>query len=656
MTHHGKVQLPDFHVCAFAQLGQPRRHQFFNIALNKDVASCYLHRTLLLESQARAITTNVLTCYNLRTMEALTSIVYPQASLPKLSMYNQLCRRDSQSSSKTDDSGYNSNLDPLSPLEINWLEQDVLAAPLSCVPGILVNNNSTAWKIYSSSCGPQSAHRHSITCNPSLIVQSRITPQFQPSVAAALETAIKPSHRQALDCQTSPQGEDIEKWIGDNLPARRPDKRVLSITSLSSTSSCDMYTNTDVSDDEEHDRELVPAQRQTSTSKIIELIMRKVEVSLRQAAYNQYTGSSSAHSRARAAPSSGQNSRKTSVSTVSKRKFRQEGSPPPEDDDEDGPNKRRRGSGTSIDGSETGARFACPYYKHDPDGYRNRRTCPGPGWATVHRMKEHLYRSHSQPIVCPICYATFKSDKEQSNHVRLQACQRSSPQTIEGIDRETMWTLRKRTTALRLEEDKWRDVYLVLFPNVPVADIPSPFYDCGSPSETSRRFRRDLLRRVQEELLIEAGNVPNPVEQGLLQRVAGIIRRCEDELLNQAQSLSIHSLNTERRASGSSTSSSYQATPPAHVPTSSGHELSFSAPQMYSENRHGYVPVINDMTQYLPKHAEPVTSFGHAGWDAQSCSGFSLGINWEEVFPFGDEMLYRNSKKPGPLFSASVWT
>lgn len=275
----------------------------------------------------------------------------------------------------------------------------------------------------------------------------------------------------------SGQDEDIEKWIQDNLPSRqRPEERVLSITSLSSTSSCEMYTNTDMSDDEQElEHENMQAAQPKSTLQIIELIMRKVELKLRDVACRECTGNSTSNSRSGASSISYQGNRKSSQSSGNKRKTRTEGSPPPDDDDDYGPNKRRRGSAaTTADSSDSGVRFACPFYKHDPDKYRNRRTCPGPGWPTVHRMKEHLYRSHAQPIFCPICYETCKSDKELLNHVRLQQCQRSAPQQIEGIDRETIYTLRKRTTALRLEDDKWRDVYHVLFPNVPTADIPSP--------------------------------------------------------------------------------------------------------------------------------------------------------------------------------------
>jgi hypothetical protein len=354
---------------------------------------------------------------------------------------------------------------------------DIPFAPLPCVPNVLVHTRTALWKRYTELDRPAASARTCITSNPALAVRNQHHPRTKP-----FQTASNCVSQGALECKLASQDEEIERWIKENLPPRsQPKERVSSIVSLSSTSSCDMYSNTDLSD-EEHvvGHGDMNGYSQKSALKIIELIIRKVELNLRHAAWKQSTGGSTSYARAEATHSSfGQNSQKLPFSLGPKRKFRLGGSPPPEEDDEDGPNKRRRGSTTTItDDSETGARFACPFYKHDPDRYRSRRTCPGPGWPTVHRMKEHLYRSHSQPIFCPICYETFKSDKDQSGHVRLQQCQRSSPQQIEGIDRETVWTLRKRTTALRLEEDKWRDVYQVLFPDVSEADIPSPCKLC----------------------------------------------------------------------------------------------------------------------------------------------------------------------------------
>lgn len=32
-------------------------------------------------------------------------------------------------------------------------------------------------------------------------------------------------------------------------------------------------------------------------------------------------------------------------------------------------------------------KYACPYYKYDPERFKNHRTCCGPGWGEVHRVK-----------------------------------------------------------------------------------------------------------------------------------------------------------------------------------------------------------------------------------------------------------------------------
>lgn len=63
-------------------------------------------------------------------------------------------------------------------------------------------------------------------------------------------------------------------------------------------------------------------------------------------------------------------------------------------------------------------------------------------------------------------------------------------------------------------------------------------YDSPSPSEGSRRFRRELLEHVRRELFATAEQEPGPVEQRLLRRVAGIIQRCENELMASANGAS----------------------------------------------------------------------------------------------------------------------
>jgi len=50
------------------------------------------------------------------------------------------------------------------------------------------------------------------------------------------------------------------------------------------------------------------------------------------------------------------------------------------------PNKRPKLDGTQKD-RQTITKFACPFYKRNPEKYKNQRACSGPGWETVHRVK-----------------------------------------------------------------------------------------------------------------------------------------------------------------------------------------------------------------------------------------------------------------------------
>lgn len=57
-----------------------------------------------------------------------------------------------------------------------------------------------------------------------------------------------------------------------------------------------------------------------------------------------------------------------------------------QDDDGKGHSEEEEGSGCSR-GSSRGRMFACPYYQRDPAMHRTRRSCVGPGFAEVRRVK-----------------------------------------------------------------------------------------------------------------------------------------------------------------------------------------------------------------------------------------------------------------------------
>ena len=203
-------------------------------------------------------------------------------------------------------------------------------------------------------------------------------------------------------------------------------------------------------------------------------------------------------------------------------------SPPAKEDA--APNKRRKDD-SEYSEPEPGPRFACPYFKRDPQKYRTHRTCPGPGWQTVHRVKEHLYRRHSQPIYCPRCYRVFPKDAQLAGHLRTEQCSVAAGAPPEGLTGEQKERLKTRGQPHQSEEARWRDMFRVLFPRVAEPDMPSPYHDDVPQGGEPSAFRHELLRRVRRELLASAGGQASVAEERVMRQVADIVCRCETEML-----------------------------------------------------------------------------------------------------------------------------
>lgn len=56
-------------------------------------------------------------------------------------------------------------------------------------------------------------------------------------------------------------------------------------------------------------------------------------------------------------------------------------------DDDGEPGKRRKIREPSDHSPGKNHKFACPFFKRHPEKYKSYRSCPGPGWDTVHRLK-----------------------------------------------------------------------------------------------------------------------------------------------------------------------------------------------------------------------------------------------------------------------------
>ena len=77
----------------------------------------------------------------------------------------------------------------------------------------------------------------------------------------------------------------------------------------------------------------------------------------------------------------------------------------PQSEDEKGddeePNKRRKVEVEAPDDCKVTRKVACPFFLRHSERYCNRRSCPGPGWNSVHRLK---YVHHDQCLSHLIFY------------------------------------------------------------------------------------------------------------------------------------------------------------------------------------------------------------------------------------------------------------
>ncbi|KAJ3548084.1 hypothetical protein NM208_g1181 [Fusarium decemcellulare] len=167
-------------------------------------------------------------------------------------------------------------------------------------------------------------------------------------------------------------------------------------------------------------------------------------------------------------------------------------------------------------------RFACPYYRRNPEKHQAYRSCAGPGFLTILRVKEHVYRRHELPILCLRCHETFETDQQLELHQRQpQICEIQDTELPEGLTKKQKEALRQRKKPSktgepsRSDEDQWRDVYKILFPHDPEDAIPSPFYENTHDNYSFHQEKElgDLQRLMCDE-------VPRIVQRDLEERAA----------------------------------------------------------------------------------------------------------------------------------------
>jgi hypothetical protein len=205
--------------------------------------------------------------------------------------------------------------------------------------------------------------------------------------------------------------------------------------------------------------------------------------------YSKTTGSTDSGSTSQPSKSTGKRLRRDNNS-----------SPPGGDGSGDDSNKRRKAGEAAPDPILLRRKFACPFYKRNPGRNQRWRSCAGPGWDSIHRLKydftfwkfflsrlnscminayyyrEHIYRRHQLPITCPRCGKPFENEHDMHKHSKDPIpCQVSEPEETEGYNKEQEKQLRgRKKPPNQTEEERWFEKYIILFPKDDHSSIPSP--------------------------------------------------------------------------------------------------------------------------------------------------------------------------------------
>ncbi|KAI0126128.1 hypothetical protein BJ170DRAFT_460906 [Xylariales sp. AK1849] len=197
-------------------------------------------------------------------------------------------------------------------------------------------------------------------------------------------------------------------------------------------------------------------------------------------------------------------------------------------------------------------KLACPYFKRYPEKYVDVRVCCGPGWDSVHRVKEHLYRKHSWPkFRCFRCYTAFDDSESLAVHARSdERCTNQTPDSDNRFDEKTEMALKSRTRGIEKKSmnERWVEVYRILFPTENDDAVPSPYYEYVEKStmsvhghdqtlqEYNEFIRRELSPVLREELSSDIEAQLNVFEDGLKDRVTKILQRLNQRLFSDFKS------------------------------------------------------------------------------------------------------------------------
>ncbi|KAI1857967.1 hypothetical protein JX265_010997 [Neoarthrinium moseri] len=262
--------------------------------------------------------------------------------------------------------------------------------------------------------------------------------------------------------------------------------------------------------------------------------------------------------------------------------------------------------------------FACPYFQHDPRRHCTHRSCVGPGWPSIHRLKEHLFRRHRLPShMCPRCREPMDNDEALEEHLRSDIpCTKRDVIRVQGIDdaQEKKLKERKKTSASLTEEQKWKDIYVILFPQANKNALPSPYYENGDPvsyAKSAEQWKK-FKKHIQREL-------PSAVRKRVEHRFDGVQAEVLDGLGDIVRDSIFHILKGMPGGSGSAPTSAPASPSPGPVSRSATPKASLPMPADDAKDL--------NMSSFMNDPNAPFSFFG----------GFAMDDDFGQPFDFNIE-------------------
>ncbi|KAF4988252.1 hypothetical protein FGRMN_9876 [Fusarium graminum] len=191
---------------------------------------------------------------------------------------------------------------------------------------------------------------------------------------------------------------------------------------------------------------------------------------------------------------------------------------------------------------ESRLRLACPFYKYDPVRYRQ---CHSKVLKRNSYVKQHLFRSHMQPIYCIRCMSTWPSDEKLREHLRTQRCEVREYIAPEGITPDQKQKLQSRLGGQnKSESDQWFELYAILFPG---AQKPKSAYLDGELSEDVESLREFIERRGTDIMMDRL------ISSSVLQRYGGSEHELHAQVQNALTSM-FDGWHNQRKEMGGDTS------------------------------------------------------------------------------------------------------